>query len=124
MDISEELAEIDRAINQTEDQVVCLQAELDGMRAKRSSLEAALRSRTGTSAYTTGSGEPLSTLTQLDAIVRVLRDADGPMTIQDVRQGLIEGGRDAPGYAPIASSLSMLTASGRIERPSRGRYRA
>lgn len=124
MEIADELAQVQEAVDAAERQLVTLQAELQGLRAKRNSLEAANRSTTRSEHSARSLSAELAELTQIDAIIRILQVGDRPMTIGEVRQGLLEGGRPKADYAPIAASLSMLVANGRVERPTRGRYRA
>jgi chromosome segregation ATPase len=94
------------------------EAELASSDARRESLVASLKEL---EVEADEGPRGVADMARTDAIVEVLRAADRPLSIADIRAQLTEHGRDGS-YQVVASTLNYLASAGRITKPSRGRY--
>lgn len=128
MDIKTEVERLGAEIEAAELELIQRKAHLAGLRAERDALAAELAQIADQALPSVPRRKAdipnLRMLDRTDAIVEVLRVTNGAMSIQEVWNGLKEGGRSEPGYQVIASTLNFLHRNGRINKSGRGRYAA
>lgn len=68
-------------------------------------------------------GDPLSEMTRTDAILAVLRAADGTLSPKEIRSRLTSAGRDDE-MRSLTATLDYLVKKGSVSKAGRGQYLA
>lgn len=66
----------------------------------------------------------LASMDRTEALIAVLRRAEGPLGVEDIKQALREGGRVDDSDGAVRATLHYLKSNERIRNPMRGRYSA
>jgi hypothetical protein len=123
-DLEQELERLTAELSVAEVEAIRLQARIQGLRAQRDALAAALAARRSEQstpdAYTPVRLDAIKKRT--NAIEVVLRQVGRPLSIDEVREALDEAWREPSTYAVVASTLNLLHRTGRISKIGRGRY--
>lgn len=122
--MQQELERITAELEAAEAEAIRLQARIQGMRAEREALAAALATqRQELDAGAQDAPVRLDAIKKrTEAIGALLRRTGRAMSIDEVREALDAEWREPSTYAVVASTLNLLHRTGRISKVGRGRY--
>lgn len=120
MELSEELANLDKKLAEAEAERDRLAARIVGLSAERAALAAAISANESTAGE---SGLPsLAGVTKDRAIVALLEDVQEPLRIAEIVTGLEARGRSGESYNGVSVYLDTLLKQRRVTRVERGLY--
>lgn len=122
--LQQELGRITAELESAEAEAIRLQARIQGMRAEREALAAALATqRQDLDSNDQDAPVRLDAIKKrTEAIGALLRRTGRAMSIDEVREALDAEWREPSTYAVVASTLNLLHRTGRISKVGRGRY--
>jgi capsule polysaccharide export protein KpsE/RkpR len=123
MQLEEELAEVEHALDEAEAEALRWAARVEGLRAQLDALRRAVELSEKREQRATAVPD-LRLLNRTAAIEEVLRLNKSPLSIHEVIDALTAGRRDGDEYSVVAATLQQLLNQGRVDRPARGRYTA
>lgn len=111
VDLTERVAEVERQLAEQRDELARGAARMRGLEAELDAL------RSG------GGIEDLATASRTDAIVAVLRGAEGTLSPSEILERLHAAGRSDE-LRSVTATLDHLVKKSAVHRPARGRYLA
>ncbi|WP_327692421.1 hypothetical protein [Streptomyces sp. NBC_00459] len=115
-DYTDDLERVEKSLREAERERDLIGARIEGLRAERD----ALRKLAETAVIP---GQGIEELTKAEAIVTLLKGADGPMTLGDIAEAMTAAGKLSTRNG-VSVYIDGLLKAGRVVRVQRGQYRA
>ncbi|MEU0678187.1 hypothetical protein ABZ330_36100 [Streptomyces sp. NPDC006172] len=115
-DYRDDLEHVEKSLREAERERDRLGARIEGLKAERDALRKLAES--------TGSPvEGMEELTKAEAIVKLLRESDAPMTLGGIAEAMTAAGKLSTRNG-VSVYIDGLLKAGRVVRVQRGQYRA